>query len=270
MKMTSGLQPLRPAVFCIPRLAFLITLSLVLITMSTACGKKGPVRPKLDTLPEAPQEVTLQQQGNLFLLGWEIPSAVRKGSGDVDLREYRIKRLQYDAADGCPTCREPQDEVAELEVRYPAPGQRIGDRLYWRDLDVRLDSGYRYAIVPVTVGGIEGSTAMIHLTAQQPPPPPTSLQVEAGDAQVTVQWIAPTLSAEMALVGYNLYRRQDDRPFPMVPVNLEPLQKTLLLDRGLDNGRPYEYRVSSVVRVGEQRLESMAGPGVVATPQEKR
>ena len=46
---------------------------------------------------------------------------------------------------GCPTCRDPQNEVAELDLKYPAPAQRIGNWLYWRDLDVRIDSGYRYA-----------------------------------------------------------------------------------------------------------------------------
>ncbi len=252
-----------------PRPAFLITISLLLIVMLAACGKKGPVRPKVAIQLTAPTEVTLQQQGNLFVLGWTIPTENHNGSAE-DLTGFRIKRLVYDATEGCPTCREPQVEVAELDIKYPAPGQRIGDRIYWRDLEIRPANGYRYAIVPITLGGIESPAATIHLAAQQPPPSPTALQVEAGDAQVSVQWTAPVLPEETELVGYNLYRRQAKRPFPIVPVNIEPLQVTRLLDRGLDNGRAYEYRVSALIRVGEQLLESMASPGALITPQEGR
>jgi hypothetical protein len=246
-----------------------MVISLLLLTM-TACGKKGPVRPKLATLPAAPQKVTLQQQGNLFVLGWTIPTVNEDGTPAEDLTGFRIKRLVYDAAEGCPTCRDPQDKVAEIDLQYPAPAQRIGKWLYWRDLDIRLNSGYRYAIVPVTIGRQEGRFATVHLAAQQPPPAPTDLQVEAGDTQVQVQWVAPALPEEMELVGYNLYRRQAKRPFPIVPVNAKPLEVTQLLDRGLDNGRAYEYRVSALIRIGDQHIESMTGPGALITPQKGR
>ena len=254
----------------VPRPASLITISFILIVMVVGCGKKGPVRPQLATLPAPPQDVTLQQQGNLFVLGWTIPTKNEDGSAVEDLTGFSIKRLTYDAAEGCPTCRDPQDEVAEIDLQYPAPGQRIGKRIYWRDLDIRLDSGYRYAIAPVTLGGQEGNFVTVNLTANQPPPAPTALQVEAGDAQVSVQWTAPVLSTEMELVGYNLYRRLAKLPFPIVPVNVKPLKETHLLDRGLDNGQAYEYRVSALIRVGDQLRESMTGPGALITPQKKR
>jgi len=250
----------------LPRPALLIMISLSLV-MTAGCGKKGPVRPKLATIPEAPQQLTLQQQGKLFVLGWTVPAYNQDGSVVEDLVGFRIKRLTYDGADDCPTCREPQIEVAELDLNDPDPGQRIGKRVYWRDLDIRPGSGYRYAVVPLTVGGGEGPTATIHLAVQQPPPPPTELHVEAGDQQVSVQWKAPALSHGATLVGYNLYRRQAKRAFPIVPVNATPLKSTSLLDRGLDNGRAYEYRVSALVERDGQLVESMATPGALITPQ---
>lgn len=238
--------------------------------MMTGCGKKGPVRPKLDTIPEAAQNLTLQQQGKLFVLGWSIPDKNQDGTKAEGLVGFRIKRLSYDGAEDCPTCRDPQVEVAELDIDTPDPGQRIADRIYWRDLDIRPGSGYRYAIIPLIVGGGEGPAATIHLAVQQPPAPPTNLQVEAGDQQVQVQWTAPLLEEGAELVGYNLYRRQAKRSFSIVPVNTEPLKSTSLLDRGLDNGRAYEYRVSALIRIGEQLLESMATPGALITPQKGR
>ena len=248
------------------RVALLVTISLSLLVALSACGKKGPVRPKLDIQLEAPTDVTLQQQGNLFVLGWTIPFDKRLGSVE-DLTGFIIKRLTYNATEGCPTCRTPEDEVAELDIKDPAPGQRIGNRIYWRDFDIREGTGYRYAIVPVTLGNIEAPFATIHLDVQQSPPAPTGLKAESGDGQIALQWNAPSLPEGIDLLGYNLYRRQAKRPFPIVPVNVKPLQETHLLDRGLDNGRAYEYRVSALVSNGTQQLESMASPGVLITPQ---
>lgn len=251
------------------RLALLGMIGLALLLIN-GCGKKGPVRPKLSTLPEPPGQISLQQQGNLFILGWTIPEKNEDGSRVEDLTGFRIRRLTYDAAAGCPTCRDPQTEVAEIELSYPDPAQRIGKRLYWRDVDIRPGTGYRYAIVPLTIGNHETPAAMIHLAAVQPPPAPTNLRAEAGDASVSLEWQAPDLQEEMELVGYNLYRRYAKRAFPIIPVNQDPLQETQLFDRGLDNGSAYEYRVSALVRVKELLLESMATPGVLITPQSSR
>ncbi len=249
----------------VPRPALLI--AIILIAMIVGCGKKGPVRPKLATLPAAPEDVTLRQQGNLFVLGWAAPSVNLDGSRIENLSGFRIKRLTYAAEDGCPTCREPQLEVAEIDLRYPEHAQQVGNRFYWRDLDIRPGNGYRYAIMPVTVGDLEGPGATVHLAVMQPPPAPANLQVSAGDKQVSLEWQKPALPQDMQLVGYNLYRRQAKRTFSIVPVNAEPLRTNKLLDRGLDNGRAYEYRVSTLVKVGEQLLESTAGKPALITPQ---
>ncbi len=251
------------------QLVLLIVISSLLVMMS-GCGKKGPVRPKLATLPAAPEDVSLRQQGNLFVLGWTIPSANEDGSGIEDLSGFRIKRLAYAAEDGCPTCREPQLEVAEIDLRYPDKAQQVGNRFYWRDLDIRPGNGYRYAITPLTTGGEEGPAAKVHLAVMQPPPAPSTLQVKAGDKQVSLEWQEPALPQGMQLIGYNLYRRQAKRMFSIVPVNAEPLQGNTLLDRGLDNGRAYEYRVSTLVKVGEYILESTAGKAELITPQQGR
>lgn len=256
----------RDFTFRIPRFLFLIMVSVLLITMTSACGKKGPVLPRLESPILPPEEVALQQQGNFFVLSWKIPATDKLGVSEQDLIGFRINRLSYDPLEGCPTCRDPQTEVAELDIRHLHSGERINQRIFWRDLDILPGKGYRYAIVPLILGGQEGPAATIHLAAQQPPPSPTGLQVKAGDAQVTVQWVAPVLPEEMQLVGYNLYRRHSKLPFPVIPVNSKPLQETHLLDRGLDNDRLYAYRVTAVVRKDDQLLESMASPEARATP----
>lgn len=245
----------------------LLAISLLLLTLTTACGKKGPVRPKLTSQPQAPTEVTLQQQGNLFILAWTIPARNEDGSPIEDLRGFRILRLAYDAAEACPTCRDPQEQVAEFDLNYPHPGQRINQRIYWRDTTILPGSGYRYAIVPLSIGGQVGPATSIHLAAQEAPAGPSALQAVAGDTQTRLSWTAPVLPTGSQLAGYNLYRRTDQRPFPIVPINTGPLKEPRLTDRGLDNDRAYEYRVSAVIEHDGQRLESKPTPGVAVTPR---
>lgn len=245
----------------------LVIIGLLLVMLTAACGKKGPVRPKLTSQPLAPSEVTLMQQGKLFVLAWTIPAKNEDGSPVEDLRGFRILRLAYDAAEACPTCRDPQQEVAKIDLDYPHPGQRIGQRLYWRDTTILPGSGYRYAIVPLSIGGQDGPAASIHLAAQQAPAEPAALQAVAGDGQVQLSWAAPVLPTGSLLTGYNLYRRTGQRPFPIVPVNPEPLKEPRLTDRGLNNDLTYEYRVSAVIEHDGQRLESQPTPAVVVTPK---
>lgn len=250
-----------------PLLVIGAILALGLITaLLGGCGKKGPVRPKLDTVPAAPEDVRLIQQGRHFLLSWSIPRTNLDGSPAEDLDGFRIKRLVYDAEEGCPTCRDPDVVVAEIDLRYPEPAQQVGDLLYWRDFDINSGNGYRYAIAPVTVGGDESPPVTIHLLVTAPVASPPAPRTTAGDQEVLIEWDAPPLSEGDLLLGYHLYRRLTDRDFSPVPVNKDPLQVTRLRDRGLVNGRTYEYRVSALIQRNSDVLESLLSPGTAVIP----
>jgi len=248
-------------------LALVVALGLTLLS---GCGRKGPVKPKLTSLPAAPGDLQLQQQGNAFLLSWALPEVNQDGSPAEDLRSFEIMRLVYAADDGCPTCRTPEQVVASVDLAYPEPAQRLGKRLYWRDPEVVAGSGYRYAVVPRTLGRQSGEAALIHRGWQTPPATPAGFTASAGESQVSLSWSPVAPAAGRELVGYNLYRRTVGTLFVPVPVNPQPLEATGLVDRGLESGRDYEYRVSSLVRVGGDLIESELSAGVVVTPAKSR
>jgi predicted small lipoprotein YifL len=251
------------------RHALLLMISLLLIMMLVSCGRKGPVRPKLQSLPSAPQDVTLQQKGVNFLLGWTRPEQNQDGSKAEDLTRFRILRLVYAAKDDCPTCRDPEETVATIDLSYPEPAQRIGKRFYWFDGDVSLGYGYLYRIVPITIGRETGEWVDIHRTIQPPPPPPINLEAVSGDQQITLSWQAPALPEGVETVGYNLYRRYAHLPFSPVPINPKPITETTMRDYGLQNGQAYEYRVSILVRIDLDIVESAPTPDLLITPQKR-
>lgn len=249
------------------RLAPAIILSLLLLTMLAACGKKGSVRPQLASLPAAPGEVQVIQQGIDFLVSWTIPDLNQDASPAEDLAAFRIYRLVYEAAEGCPTCRDPDMLVATIALNRPVPAVRLGKRLYWRDEAVAPGTGHAYLVVPVTIGGHAGASAGAFRTFVPPPPPPADVQIESAAGLLQLRWQPPAeLPEGQTLLGYNLYRRPAGSPFPPLPLNPEPLPEAQLSDFAAEGGREAVYRITTVTRSGELLLESMPTAEVAATP----
>ncbi|NJC88311.1 MAG: hypothetical protein FIB02_07235 [Desulfuromonas sp.] len=251
----------------------LTTLALFVLTLAglAACGKKGPVRPHLDTLPEAPAGVQITQQGDDFIVSWAVTENHQDGSPVEDLLGFHVYRMVYNAAEGCPTCRDPEELVAAIELRRPEPAVRLGKRIYWRDTAVAAGTGHAYLIVPVTVSGQEGAGAGAFRAWQAPPPAPAELQAEAGDRQVRLHWAPPSsLPDGQLLLGYKLYRRTAAGAFAPVALNTELLREPRLTDFVGEAGREAVYRVTTVVRSGDQLLESAPSPEAAATLREVR
>jgi predicted small lipoprotein YifL len=252
-----------------PRTARLAILAALLLTIAllAACGKKGPVRPQLASLPAAPADLRIDQQGDDFLLSWAIPERNQDGAPAEDLSGFHLYRLVYNAAEGCPTCRDPEELLTLIELRRPEPAQRLGKRLYWRDAAVAPGTGHAYLVVPVTIGGREGTGAAAFRAWQQPPAPPLELRAEAGDRQVRLSWSPPPALPEgQLLLGYNLYRRAASGVFPPVPLNAEPLREPRLTDFVGEAGREAVYRVTTLARAGDQLIESAPSAESAAAP----
>ncbi|TLM62285.1 MAG: hypothetical protein FDZ69_13215 [Deltaproteobacteria bacterium] len=257
---------------CNPRRAFRAPLILVALLVAAlalaACGKKGPVMPKLAALPVAPGELQIAQQGDDFILSWTIPERNQDGAPAADLVGFHIYRMVYDAAEGCPTCRDPEELVAAIRLVRPEPAARFGQRLYWRDVAVAAGTGQAYLVVPVTIGGHEGPAAAAHRAWMPPPPAPAALQATAGERQVRLDWTPPAaLPAGQQLLGYNLYRRPAGGVYLPLALNAEPLREPRLTDFVGEAGREAVYRVTTVVRSGDLLLESASSPESAATPR---
>ena len=252
------------------RLTILALLFLAVASL-TGCGRKGPVQPQLTSLPAAPAELRINQQGNDFIVSWALPERNQDGTPAEDLRGFHVYRLVYPAVDGCPTCRDPEELVASIELRRPEPAARLGKRFYWRDVAVAPGTGHAYLIVPFTVGGHTGAGVGEHRAWSEPPPAPAALQREPGDRQVRLTWTPPpALPQGQLLLGYNLYRRPASGAFPPIALNAEPLREPRLTDFIGEDGREAVYRVTTLVRSGDQLLESAPSPEAAATPQGTR
>lgn len=232
-----------------------------------ACGRKGPLKPASTSLPTAPADLQLAQKGEDFLLSWALPEKNQDGSPADDLFAFRVYRLVFDAAQGCPSCQDPDEVVAEILLRRPEPAVRLGKRLYWRDQLVAPGTGHAYLVVPVTIGGYEGGAAGIHRVRVVAPAAPGSPLAAAADGAIRLDWTPPgELPAGARLLGYNIYRRAPETPYTPVPLNRQPLAEPYLVDRVGEGGGVALYRVTAVAENGGLIVESAPSAEVGITP----
>jgi fibronectin type 3 domain-containing protein len=129
-------------------------------------------------------------------------------------------------------------------------------------MDTGLINGLTYSYSVATSNDIGyglNSTVVQVKPAAVPPSTPTNLQAAAGDAQVSLSWIAPSQSGSSTITGYKVYRGTT----PGGETFLVTLGNVLTYtDSSLNNGRTYYYKVSAISSAGEGTLTE----SVVTTP----
>ena len=238
---------------------------LIILLLLAGCGRKGPVQPLRQPLPAAPEALMVQQLGMRFLVAWNLPRSNQDGSPLTDLEGFRVFKMRYDLAQDCPECRDTSVLLLEVDTEYLREVRRVGDRLFLWDDEVEAGFGYQYSVVPHNRKGRDGEAVRLRVPFVQPPAAPAGLAAESRDRLVRLRWQA--VAAGEDLLGYNLYRRKADEPFPLAPQNREVLSETAFEDFDVENGQNYVYAVRTVVRSLGERVESTLSGPAQATPQ---
>lgn len=243
----------------------------LLIFALTACGKKGPVRPLLQALPGAPENLAVQQQGARFLIAFGLPSKNQDGSPLTDLQGFQVYKMKYDPTRDCPECRDTSVLLQSVDLDFLRDVRRTDDRLELWDSGLEPGFGYQYRVVAVNRKGSAGLPAVVRRPYFQPPPAPAGLQATPHDQMAHLQWRPLTAAVSAGkLLGYNIYRRRPGGFFPALPVNHAPAKETLYEDYGLENGTSYDYALRSVVEIAGIEVESSLSAPVTVEPQAGR
>src|SRR2546426_2701110 len=107
--------------------------------------------------------------------------------------------------------------------------------------------------------GLVALAALPAALAAGPPTRPLALQSSAGDAAVTISWLAPSSDGGSPITAYKVYRGAISGGGALL-VTLGDVRT--YFDSGLINGRNYYYQVSAVNANGEgaQSNEVLATP----------
>ncbi len=93
---------------------------------------------------------------------------------------------------------------------------------------------------------------------------PTALTAQAGNAEVSLSWVAPTGAGTSSVTGYNVYEGTAPGHEPGTPINAAtPVAGTNYLVTGLSNGQSYYFEVTAINSAGEGAPSTEAS----ATPE---
>jgi hypothetical protein len=246
---------------------YLLFAFLIVLGLCAGCGHKGPVRPQRQPLPAAPEQLMLRQQGNGMLLSWIMPRLNQDGTELTDLAGFKVMRMEFDPAEDCADCRDTSTLLRRVELEYLRDVQRDDGRFYMADSDLTEGRGYEYRIIPYNRWGQDGTPIGARQVLTLIPPAPEQPVAQTADGVLILTWQPLQPQADVALVGYNVYRRRPGRPFAIAPLNKQPLAEPRFEDRFFKSGSTYLYAVRAVAKQGDREMESRLSEAVIATPR---
>jgi hypothetical protein len=246
----------------------------VALLLLAACGRTG--------LPVAPERVAPQPASNLSAvvldggieLAWTLP---RHRADNVRLRDLAVLHVFRSEDDGS---GEPKPAmvsgrtvagyaaVAAIRTSDPAPATVAGDRMTFVD-PTATTSGRRYSYVVLAEDArkhLSPPSERLSVARIAPPPVPGAVRATPGDREVRLEWRpgAGTGDDERRIV-YQILRGAGEEA-PLEVLTQTSAGATSLVDRGLDNERPYAYAVRALRTARGTVARSAMSARVTAMP----
>ena len=219
------------------------------------CGKKGPLVPPDALLPAPVSDLAVAQKAERFEVSWSIPSKQEGGAALGDLQGFMLfRRLVLPPEQDCEECPGAYATLGKYDLEYLQGARRAGSRLLVEDANLNRGSSYQYKVRSYTKDGTQSRDSNLARHAALLPPPPPTLQASSTAASITLT-IAASPPEAGVLVGYKIYRR-DIRDAVSIPLTRTPITSTTFEDTQTVFGKRYSYRVTSVVEVSKETVES--------------
>jgi len=240
-----------------------------LVVPITACGKKGDPMPAPRILPQAATDLKVRQRGLEVVVELAYPKATVAGLPLPGLDEITLFELDrpssaMTAALGPPAFAMPDAREFALaakpflaltggELTSAISGDRITVRFRLAEPFPAAPLGRVFAVRTHAVGGeLSNWSNLAGLMPRLPPPSPSGFLAVAAKDGVELSWDALPAAAtsapapELAIVGYNLYRRDAARTSYGDPITTLDATATASVDRGVVYGRRYIYAVAAI------------------------
>ena len=239
-----------------------IIFSWMLLVLVSGCAKKGAPVPLDSIVPLRIVDLIATPREDRLLLEWTIPKGNTDKTPLTDLVQFKILRSEGALiGDECKGCGEKPKVVREIKLAKEdlVPGNKMA--IFFEDQEPRRV--YVYEVISVNQRKDPSSPSNpVTVYWDFPPQAPGKATTERGDKRVELSWTP----AEGA-TGYNAYRRtEQDKEFPVSPLNREPLTVTQYTDLSVQNDIKYIYSVRSVKRVVKTDVEGKGSPGIPAIP----
>ncbi len=250
---------------CSVNRAGLLALSVLLLS-SAACGKKGPLIYPDMLIAEAPQKVVLEQSGNSLRISFDLPNKDLSGRKAEEIESVLISRHVYKDKNS-KSCNDKYQELRKIELDFPEPAKRLGNRVIWEDSDLRSGEWYQYRIQTFQKNGVKGTVATTGLATLISPPLPPKLKATPVFGGVIILEVTGEIPKGTTLLGYKVYRAAGNEQ----PMQISSLSngKVRYDDQSVQHGVVYQYLARMIVRSEDGMIvESESSESVMTTVAE--
>ena len=245
------------------------SLLLAVLFASAGCGVK--------TLPVESAKLAPRNVGDLAAVvkaqGVELSFSVpRSDNPRQRVEEVRLyyAYLPLTGDPACPPCAPRLRKYRSFDLTGTASQLMKGGRFIYLDTHAPLDKEAVYRVVLIDASDRKsGLSNQVRVPRVMPPDAPQGLQVESSDSMVKISWIGESApKGELdGHAGYIVYRKGPDGDRQL---NVRPLREPFLVDRTVQNGQDYTYRVAAVRRVNKALIQSKASPEIKATAKDSK
>ena len=239
---------------------------------SLACGRKTDPLTPASPRPEAVKDIKIAVRDRVAYLSWPIPTKNVEGKamGPADIAAFRIYRAELERDRKRPHYR----LHAEIEMADPAPATVRQGNLSWSDPTLQYNRVYGYKIRAYSVrGGVSLYSSEVRAAPLLSLAEPQQVMATAGDGVVTLAWQPVTQRTDgtvhQGFIGYNIYRSTERGRTGERPLNTEPVRTSGYIDRAVENGKVYYYRVRTVDSPVPPGKESLDSEEVAASPTDR-
>lgn len=246
----------------------------------SACGKRRPPQPPVESVPQRTELLSGVQRGNQVILNWPAPRRNASDESVQSIRRVDVYRLAEAVDDPLPLTEEEFSARANL-IGSVTSEQIAGAKetlAYTDELSLSEPLRLRYAVRYVNAAGQRASFSnflLIEPAASVSQPPSVGRTPEVSENAVIVRWDAPEANVDNTrpanLLGYNVYRSARSQNEPaQTPLNSRPVNATSFADQTFAFGEEYVYVVRAVsLGTGGEPVESLNSNPVEVKPLDK-
>lgn len=249
----------------------LIWIVCVCAVFLASCGRKTePLTPD-SPRPEAVSELRAVVRDKIAFLSWRVPvkNVEGRSMGPEQIAGFVVYRAEIERARKRPRYR----QIAEIDIKNPAPAVVRGGSVFWTDSGLRYGHVYVYRVRAVsTRGGVSPFSEEVRVAPLVSLAPPRNPSAVAGDNEVLLKWELVTTRSDGSryegFVAYNIYRSMESGRYEDKPINPEPVRGNSYKDTTAQNDKTFYYIIRAVDSPTLPWRESLDSDEVYAKPKD--
>ena len=242
------------------------------------CAKIADPEPPRLLIPKPAADLAARQFGSRVLLTVSLPVENTNGSREIILGEVEVFRVARDPGESATLPEEAflahADRIFAVEVEdlgdFVENGVLTFPDAAAADPAAGFSRGYLYAVRFINrknqTAGLSNQTFIVPIAI---PPPPDGLSATPSRDGVRLNWKRPERNADGSapprVAGYNVFRSDNPKTFPAVPINAAPLADPEYEDRAVGVDQNYYYTVSVVASRASPYAESLPSASVAVS-----